>query len=238
MTHFINILILIIVISSCQIDKKNSLDLCEQELNLIKGNSTLTVEYDFNLDKQKQFENFQSQIDINICNGVFPLNGRFCTSTSDTINVLIFAERFCENDTTNNSEILCFLTRSLKIQIDSISKIRVEDEIVPKDSLTDFIAHRAEEFFIKNEFEYAIFDLESDKNTLTNLKKYVFERVVDGYLLAAEKYSIRLFNKKICKLNNDEIIEITRNFRLVIGVSDDVPKPPPPPPPPKYLIDE
>lgn len=231
MKHFIKILTLIFLISGCSGDNHDASKYCDQALQLLKGNSTLTVNFDFELDKSEQFENMQSQVDKNLCNAVVPLNGRFELLASDTINVLIFSERYCENDTTSN-DILCFLTRSLKIQINRKSEIFYEGDLISLDSLANHVASDSKDLFIDNQFRYAVYDLEWEKNTPTESKKIVFRKVIDGYLSAANKYSTTLFRKNICELDSMEIQEIARKFRMVIGISDELP---PPPPPPKEL---
>ena len=237
MKHFTKILTLIFLVNGCTKDNHKILSYCDQEIQLLKGNSSLTINFDFGLDKSEQFENMQSQVDKNLCNSVVPLNGKFGLSPADTINILIFSEKYCENDTTSG-DMPCFLTRSLKILINKKSEILFENDLIPIDSLATHLARHSKEFFIDNEFKYAVYDLEWEKETPTDFKKLVFKQTIDGYLFAANKYSQTLFQKNICALDSIEIQKITRKFRMVIGISDELPPAPTLPKELNELIDK
>lgn len=63
----------------------------------------------------------------------------------------------------------------------------------------------------------------------------VFDAIIDGYLVAASKYSIELFSKELCQLDADELNELKTQvpFDLILDLKHLITPPPPPPPFPK-----
>ena len=224
--------ILILTLVSCTQSKIDKLILCENEIELLKGNSTLQVDFGLNMDNI--LENLQSQIDKNICNGVYPLNGHFRLTESETIETLILTEKFCKDDTTY-TEQPCVLIRTIQVFINENSQILFDGNLLELDRLSLNIAKKSREFFIKNGYKYAAYQIYWDNKTPIEIRKSVYKEVVSGYLLAANNLSNSIFKKDICQLENEGIENIRRQFRMVVSFKDNLPPLPPPPKGIKYF---
>jgi len=221
--------ILILMIVSCTQSRIDKLTLCENEIELLKGNSPSQVDFDFSIIMENQFENLQSQINQNICNIVYPLNSRFHLTETSTIETLIITEKYCKDDTTYTDQ-LCILIRTLQISLNKDSQIHLEGDLLEIDSLSISIAKTSKDFFINNNYKYAAYQVYWDNKTPIEFRKAVYSEIIKGYLIAANNLSISMFKKDICRLKDEEVEKIKKRFRMVFSLKDNLPPLPPVPP--------
>ena len=92
------ILILLLLISCQGENKSNSPEFCNQEVELFKGNTSFTAQFDFNLSEEQQIENLQKQVGTSLCHGGTPINGIFQIDES-SIETLLMIDWYCVDST-------------------------------------------------------------------------------------------------------------------------------------------
>lgn len=224
-------ILLILFLTSCQHqEKKNEQLYCENEIILLKGNSSHEVNFDFNLSSDKQIKNLQSQVDISLCNGATPLNSTFELEGKE-IETLLTTDWFCLDsvDYLDESIPVCVLIRSKEISINATGQILLEGESVKIDSISQVISNISKDFFWNNSYKLVAYEILWDEKTDNQIKLNVLEETIDGYLQAANEISKSEFNLELCQLDSLSLKELKRKFRFTLLIKKELPIPPPPP---------
>jgi len=224
-------ILLILFFTSCQLeDKKNEQPYCENEIILLKGNSSYEVTFDFNLLPEKQIKNLQSQIDISLCSRVIPLNSKFQLE-SKKIETLLITDWYCVDSTNYLDELppTCFLVRSKQILINSKGQILLDGELVKIDSISQLVSNISKDFFWDNSYKLVAYEILWDNKTDNQTKFNVLEQTIDGYLKAANEISKREFNLALCQLDSTNLNKLKRKFSFTVLIEKELPIPPPPP---------
>ena len=228
----LNIVILLTIIS-CKTDFSENKQFCDKELTLLTGNSTISVSFSYELNKNDELDYFQSQTETELCNSLIVLNGEFVFSDVDSIKLLIIPDIYCDK-VINKNDLPSVLIRSLPIELKK-DKIIFDGENILIDSLPNAIAFKIRDFFIKNGYR-VIFDLDWDNDVQSIYKQTVIKHIINGYLQSMNEYANSRFNKDLCSLD-DEIIEtISKNYKLMFKLTSDYyPAPPLPPEKPDFI---
>jgi hypothetical protein len=224
-------IIVVLILTSCQIvDILDKQEYCDNEVELLKGNSLHDGHFDFNLTDEEQIENLQKQVDISLCHGGTPLNGIFHMDNSK-IETLLMTDWYCIDSTNYLYEIPppCFLIRSKQILINSDNKILADGQLIRLDSLTTFISKLSKDFFWDNSFKLVAYELKWDEKTENSKKFQVFKAIVNGYLKAANEISLTEYKTLLCELDSLRLDGLKEKFRFAYLIEKKLPPPPPPP---------
>lgn len=229
-------IIVVLILTSCQtVDKFDKQEYCDNEVELLKGNSSHDAYFDFNLTAEEQIENLQKQVDISLCHGGTPLNGIFHIDNFK-IETLLMTDWYCIDSTNYLDEIPppSFLIRSKQILINSNNKILADGQLIRLDSLSTFISKLSKDFFWDNSFKLVAYELKWDDKTENRRKFLVFKAIVNGYLQAANEISLTEYETPLCELDSVRLDGLKKKFRFTYLIEKELPPPPPPPPDGNY----
>ena len=226
-----------LLMASCNIkENTSSLNYTNQELELLCGKLEDVAFLDFSLTKDDQFYHFQSQIERDICSGLFAFNGQVIFDSADTLSILTIVEKYCEGYVHEGPPPPCVLIRNQQVIITEHNEVLIENEKIDIDSVEQHITILTKKFFIDNNFRPAAFEIDWDKQSDIAMRKLVFKKVIDGALIAANKLSLSKYQKGLGQLSEEELTSLKRD--ITIAISFDYSRFTPPPPPPQLNIDD
>ncbi|PKP19941.1 MAG: hypothetical protein CVU05_10215 [Bacteroidetes bacterium HGW-Bacteroidetes-21] len=186
--------------------------------NLFKGNSTLSANFNLRLDYDNQFDIIQQQVNINLCNGIYPINVSLKINEKQ-IETLLLYKRFCENDT-NVSELPCTIVRSIDLMITAKNEILVNGFKYNSDSLNFNLKEELKKLYPVS-VHFAAFKVKWDKQSSYKVRERLFELCMTTYQEFMSIKSEELFNKSIEKLSQDEFESLIRDFRFAFYIQND-----------------
>ncbi len=224
-SHFAYIIFLLAFIAfSCESSVEH---FCDNEKTLLKGHSASNeVIIDINLTEEEQFKSLINQTNINICNSSFLWNGRVAISNGDTLNIAYQTEMYCPDDT-NIHTTNCFPEPTIKILINSRSKIQVEGSVVTIDSLSEKVKVEINRLFEWRNPRWIHYEIEWDENVHIDFRQKIFRIVIREHLNKIEEFSEELFQKYICELTYNQVLELKKKMQFVFVQRQLPPIPPP-----------
>ena len=217
-------LILFLLLTGCNTNHLDSKTYCDNERNLFDNNSTTPVRFPFGLTKEETLDNLQSQIELNLCNSMFVLNGEFLLSEKDTINILIITDIYCKDDSVRMNIIPNHPIRFTLIDIKD-SNLYIDTKKVEIPASRIVIEEKIDSIVSLDIDEKIVFELNWYGKLEENFPKRIIKQIVDGYLVAVNKYSIDKYEMSLCSLQQEKINKIRRNNELYIKLSNDKPRP-------------
>lgn len=202
------------------LEGQNTLLNCDNKQALLKFDSDYNAIFNFELTKFQQFDNIQSQIHKNICDGMFLFNGQYVFSNKDTVELFTVIERFCKDSVIDSDDELapCVLVRRKRIKLISNDSIFLDNSYIELNHLSDSVYHKINDFFIKNDYKMIAFDLDWKENTSIIARENVLKVVIEGYLLKAMDLSLEMFDTDLCTLDKEQLTELKRKFYLLISI--------------------
>ena len=212
---------------SCSERVVNEEILCNQKLYLLKSDTLSPVNFDFNLSKENQFNSIQSQLALDICNGVYELNAKFPLSPEDTVEVVLIVERICEEDL-YGLELGRAYGKSNQIHINQNGQILMEANVLSENSL------EAEMQALFSSYDSGngplVFQIHWEDETPIPIRKRLYESIIEGYLGVVNDKALLHYQKGICDLNISEMKALKQRYRMAFKLKSSLP-------PPKFLLD-
>lgn len=205
---------------------------CEQELQLLKGNSERQANFDFSLTRRAQYDHLQAQTGGEFCNRIVPISTTFNLSSTDQFNILLITEKSCISDSSGNI-ISCLgpPMRSVQVLVNKNAQVLIESNFTNLDSVKEEIVRVSLREFGDDIERKAIYEIDWDEQTPIEARKAVFGGMVDGYLTVANEISLKEFGKELCIIDSSQVEQLKKKFRMVVRIVDRLPPVPPPPKP-------
>tara|TARA_R110002072_G_scaffold274791_2_gene435734 strand:- start:471 stop:1409 length:939 start_codon:yes stop_codon:yes gene_type:complete len=206
----------LIISTSC--NHLNPEDSVLKELYFLQPPNGAVAEIDFSLSDSLLIKNIEYQTGINLCsNSLF--SGKINVNGSNVI-FPAFADKDCGFPVLYSNIIPIIINKKNQVLI---------NETIGNENIKELIVKETELKKSWNKRKEIIYLVQWDTELESKIIKNSFLEILMGILEYYKIQSQKIFQKDIVNLNEQELIELKREYKGIIGFQDYTPPPPPPP---------
>ncbi|UTW61236.1 hypothetical protein KFE98_14595 [bacterium SCSIO 12741] len=207
-----------------------SQDLCPNQIELLHALNAPVVQVNLGLNDEGLRYSLQKQTDLSFCPGPVKLNGQFQLNNKAFSTLIVMGGK-CDDSTGISNERAYsshVLVRSKDVLINAHHQLLINGHLVHEDSVILFIQNLSLEFFWKYEYRLVAYSVQWENEVSQSFREQIVQDIIQGFLMAADSVSERLYQKSVCQLSSEEVKTLKKDFQFALVLDKPAPLPPPP----------